>query len=233
MAQSAGSVMMSAGGAWLDFGKSSTTALQSSSPAGAFASPGTGGQVHNTFTGELLLGYFITDNIAVELAGGVPPKLKLYTQGTAAPLGAQGPTLGLDDLKPIESARAWPPVLFLKYYFGAAQSKLRPFMGVGVNYTWYSNIELNSTFSGALQQFAGPGGQVKASLSPSWNPAFDVGASYNFSKNWYGTVSVTYLPLKTNATVTAVAANGETVLSNRARITGNPWIGFVGLGYRF
>src|ERR1700761_8026684 len=141
MAQSAGSIMTSVGGAWLDFGGSSTTALQSSSAAGTFTSPGTGGQVHNTFTGELVMGYFITDNISVELAAGVPPKLKLYTQGTAAPLGAGGPTLDLDDLKPIESARAWPPVLFLKYYFGSAQSKLRPFGGVGVNYTWYSHIE--------------------------------------------------------------------------------------------
>lgn len=233
MAQSAGSVMAIVGGAWLDFGGSSTTALQSSSAAGTFTSPGTGGQVHNTFTGELVMGYFITDNISVELAAGVPPKLKLYTQGTAAPLGAGGPTLDLDDLKPIESARAWPPVLFLKYYFGSAQSKLRPFVGAGVNYTWYSHIQLNSTFSGALQEFAGPGGQVKTSLSPSWNPAFNAGVSYNFSKNWYGTASVTYLPLKTNATVAAVAANGETVLSNKARITGNPWIGFVGIGYRF
>ena len=233
MAQGAGSVMTTFGGAWLDFGNSSTSALQSSSAAGTFTSPGTGGQIHNTFTAELVLGYFITDHIAVELAAGVPPKLKLYTQGTAAPLGPGGPTLGLDDLKPIESARAWPPVLFLKYYFGEAQSKLRPFVGVGVNYTWYSHIELNPTFSGALQQFAGPGGQVKASLSPSWNPAFNTGVSYNFSKNWYGTVSVTYLPLKTNAAVSAVAANGQTVLSNRARITGNPWIGFVGIGYRF
>jgi len=36
MAQSAGSVMMSVGGAWLDFGKSSTSALQSCSTAGTF-----------------------------------------------------------------------------------------------------------------------------------------------------------------------------------------------------
>jgi outer membrane protein len=206
--------------------------LQSTSAAGTFTSP-TSGQIHNTFTAELTLGYFITDNITVELASGVPPKLKLYAQGTVAPLGSGGPTLGLDNLKPLESARAWPPVLFFKYYFGEAQSRLRPFVGVGVNYTWYSHIQLNPTLSGAVQQFAGPGGQVKASLSPPWNPAFNAGVSNNVSRNWYATASVTYLPLKTNATVSAVAANGQTVLSNRTRITGDPWIVFVGLGYRF
>ncbi|WP_407945707.1 OmpW/AlkL family protein [Paraburkholderia elongata] len=133
----------------------------------------------------------------------------------------------------LATTRSWPPILFVKYYFGAPQARLRPFVGVGVNYTWYSNTQLNSTFASALRQVAGPGGQAKASLSPSWNPAFNVGASYNISKNWYATASVTYLSLKTNATVSAVAANGHAVLTNKTRITANPVITFVGIGYRF
>ncbi|RKT27535.1 outer membrane protein [Paraburkholderia sp. RAU2J] len=173
MAQSAGSFVTSVGGAWLDFGSSSATALQSTSAAGTFTSAGTGGQIHNTFTAELAFTYFITDHIALDLASGVPPKLKLYAQGTAAPFGSGGPTLAFGNLQPLATTRSWPPIVFLKYYFGAAQSRLRPFVGVGVNYTWYSHTELNSTFSSALQHVAGPGGQAKASLSPSWNPAFN------------------------------------------------------------
>jgi outer membrane protein len=233
MAQSAGSLITSAGGAWMDFSGSSATSLQSSSPVGTFSSPTTGGQIHNTFTAELSLTYFVTDNIALDLASGVPPKLKLYAQGTATPYGPSGPSLDFGNLQPLATTRSWPPILFVKYYFGSAQTKLRPFAGVGVNYTWYTDTELNPTFSGALQQVAGPGGQVKASLSPSWNAAFDAGVSYNFSKNWYATASLTYLPMKTTATISAVAANGQTVLTNKSRITANPWIGFVGIGYRF
>jgi hypothetical protein len=90
MAQSAGSLITSAGGTWMDFGPSSATALQSTSAAGTFTSPGTGGRIHNTFTAELAFTYFITDNIALDLATGVPPKLKLYAQGTAAPFGPKG-----------------------------------------------------------------------------------------------------------------------------------------------
>ncbi|MFL9965860.1 OmpW family protein [Paraburkholderia sediminicola] len=217
----------------MDFGPSSSTPLQSSSAAGTFTSPGTGGQIHNTFTADLAFTYFITDNVALHLATGVPPKLNLYAQGTAAPFGPKGPTLDFGSLHPLASTRAWPPILFVKYYFGAAQTRLRPFVGIGVNYTWYSHTELNPTFSSALQQVAGPGGQAKASLSPSWNPAFNVGASYNISKNWYATASVTYLPLKTNATVSAIAANGQPVLTNKTHIAANPWITFVGVGYRF
>ncbi|MFL9863088.1 OmpW family protein [Paraburkholderia fungorum] len=233
MGQSAGSLITSVGGAWLDFGPSSATSLQSSSALGTFTSAGTGGQIHNTFTLELSTTYFITDHIAVDLATGIPPKLKLYAQGNATPFGGGGPSLALGNLQPLATTRSWAPILFLKYYFFDAQTKLRPFIGVGANYTWYSHTDLNSTFNGALQQIAGPGGRVTASLSPSWNPAFDVGASYNISKNWYATASVTYLFLKTNATVSSVAANGQTVLSNKTRITADPVIVFLGLGYRF
>ncbi|RKF35876.1 OmpW family protein [Paraburkholderia fungorum] len=233
MGQSAGSLITSVGGAWLDFGPSSATSLQSSSALGTFTSAGTGGQIHNTFTLELSTTYFITDHIAFDLAAGIPPKLKLYAQGNATPFGAGGPSLALGNLQPLATTRSWAPILFLKYYFFDAQTKLRPFIGVGANYTWYSHTDLNSTFNGALQQIAGPGGRVTASLSPSWNPAFDVGASYNISKNWYATASVTYLFLKTNATVNSVAANGQTVLSNKTRITADPVIVFLGLGYRF
>jgi outer membrane protein len=233
MAQSTGSLITSVGGAWLDFGPSSATALQSSSALGTFTSQGTGGQIHNTFTAELALTYFITDNIALDLASGVPPKLKLYAQGTATPFGQGGPSLDFGSLQPLATTRSWPPILFVKYYFGAAQTKLRPFVGIGVNYTWYSDTELNPTFASALQQVAGPGGRATASLSPSWNPAFNAGVSYNISKNWYATASATYLPLKTNATVSALAANGQAVLTNKTRITANPVITFVGIGYRF
>jgi len=66
-----------------------------------------GGQVRDTFTGERAPGCLITNHIAVERAAGVPPKLKLCTQGTASP---QGPaeTRGLDDLKLFR--RNWIPV---------------------------------------------------------------------------------------------------------------------------
>jgi hypothetical protein len=49
-------------------------------------------------------------------------------------------------------------------------------------------------------------------------------ASLTINENWYLTASATYLPLKTNATASSVAANGQTVLSNKTHITANPWV---------
>jgi outer membrane protein len=81
LAQSAGSFIVTGGAACIDYGPSSATPLQSASAAGIFTSSGTSGQIHNIWTVETAFTYFITDNIAVDLTTGVPPKLELHPQG--------------------------------------------------------------------------------------------------------------------------------------------------------
>jgi outer membrane protein len=232
-AQSAGSFVVSVGSAWLNFGRSESQEFQSQSTFGSFASSGTRAEVHNTFTAQFLLSYFVTDNIAVEGTLGVPPELRLFAQGDAAPLGPGGPGLPLGGLHPLAKTRAWGPMLLAKYYFGSPQSKLRPYVGAGMNYTWYSSTHLNPAFSGALAQFGGSGGSVQTSLGTSWNPVFTVGASYEFARRWYLTASATYLPLRTTAHINVVSQNGNVVLSNKTRITSDPIIVFLGVGYKF
>ena len=232
-AQSAGSFVTTAGAVWLDFPHSSSEEVKSQSAFGTFTSPGTNAEAHNIATPELLLTYFFTDHIAVEGTLGIPPTLRLAGQGQLAPIGPGGPSLALDNLKPVATIRAWAPIVLAKYYFGNTESKLRPYVGVGVNYTWFSNINLHPTLAGALSQIGGPGGSARASVSNSWNPVITAGASYNFSKKWYLTGSVTYLPLKTNAEFDAVSQSGRVVLTNKTRITADPVIVFVGIGYRF
>ena len=231
--QEAGSVVVTGGAAWIDMTLSSAEKVKSSSQFGTFTSPGTGAEIHNTFTGELLVTYFATEHIAIEGAVGIPPKLNFYAHGVVAPLGPQGPSMPVGDLKPLVSARVWAPTLFVKYYFGQKDSVWRPFLGVGVNYTWFSSVQLHPAFSGALGQFAGPGGRADASASSSWNPAFSAGVTYRLNGRWSVLGSITYIPLKTTGRFNAVSANGTTVLSNTSRITANPIIGFVGVSYRF
>ncbi|MBK3787119.1 OmpW family protein [Paraburkholderia aspalathi] len=168
----------------------------------------------------------------MEAALGSPPTLNMYAQGNAAPLGASGPQLPLGGLRPLASARAWPAIALIKYYFRPSQSQVRPFIALGVNYTWYSNIGLNPDSSQAAQSFAGTGGAVRSSLSPSWNPVIAGGISYAFSEHWYATASRIYFPLKTTATIRSVASNGTTTLTNKTRITADPITAFADIGYR-
>jgi outer membrane protein len=231
-AQSAGSLVVTPGIAWIDASRSSFGASTSTSIVGTFASP-VSGQVHNALTGEVLINYFVTDNISIEDTVGIPPRIGMYAQGTAMPLGPGGPALALGNLHPLSSARAWSPMMLVKYNFGSDKSAFRPYAGIGVNYTWFSAIELNPTYAAAAHMFAGPGGSVTASQSPSWNPVFTAGASYNLGGNWYATASLTYLPLKANATVTSISAAGHPTLTAKTRITADPLLVFAGLGYRF
>ncbi|WP_322093936.1 OmpW/AlkL family protein [Paraburkholderia bannensis] len=231
--QSVGSFVASLGPAWIDFGRSRATELQSQSPFGTFTSAGTDAQVHNVVTPELTLSYFVTDNIALEAILGVPPKLNLYAQGNVTPLGSGGPALQMGDLHPFATARAWAPILLAKYFLGAANNRFRPFIGAGVNYTWFSAVQLNPNIAGVLTQFGGPGGHAEGALSNSWNPVFSLGASYQISDRWYMTASATYLPLVTHAHFNAVSQSGQTTLTNSSKITGDPIAVFVGIGYRF
>ncbi|MBK3786075.1 OmpW family protein [Paraburkholderia aspalathi] len=232
-AQSAGDTVVTVGGAWLNLANSSSTPFESRSAFGDFTSVGTKAEVHDGLTAELLATHLFTDNIAFEAAMGAPPTLNAYAQGTIAPLGENGPQLPLGNLQPLASTHAWPATALIKYYFRVARSRVRPFLGLGLNYTWYSNIHLNPAFSQAAEAFAGPGGAVKASLSSSWNPVVTAGLSYEFSDRWYATASLTYFPLRTTATIQSVAANGATTLANKTRITIDPITVFAGIGYRF
>lgn len=232
-AQTAGDVVATVGGAWLNFSNSSSGQLSSSSQFGTFTSPGTSAEVHNAFTAGLLLDAFVTDHIAAEVVVAYPPTMNVYAQGNAAPLGSAGPQMPLGALRPLASARTWPAIVQLKYYFRQADANFRPYLGVGANYTWYSNIKIDSTFNAAAQSFAGPGGNVQSSLSNSWNPVVSAGFTYKLAQHWFANGMLMYIPLKTNATINSVAANGTVTLSNKMHIKADPLIAFVGVGYRF
>ncbi|MGZ2749895.1 OmpW/AlkL family protein [Burkholderia stagnalis] len=233
IAQVAGDTVVTAGGAWLNFANSASGNLVSSSPFGTFTSSGTNTQIHNAITGGIFVTQYITDNVAIDGVLAFPPTLNLYAQGMATPIGAAGPNMPLGSLQPLASARTWPAMAMLKYVFGRPDASFRPFVGLGVNYTWYSGINLNPAFRQAAQAFAGPGGSVQSSLRASWNPVFTGGFTYRMAERWYAMGALIYIPLKTDAEIRSTAANGLTVLTNRIHIKADPIVAFVGIGYRF
>lgn len=232
LAQSSGSMVVTPGVAWIDAGLSSFRNLTSTSAAGTFGSDTTG-QIHNLFTAEVLVDYFLTDHVSVEAAIGLPPKLKMYEQGMAMPLGPARPGIDLGKLQPLASARAWSPTIFVKYNFGSSASAFRPYLGIGVNYSRFSTVQLDPVFAGSMQAFAGPGGVVNASLSSSWNAAFTAGFSYRLADNWYALASASYIPLRADAVVTSHSSTGQQTLAVKTRLVGDPILVFVGIGHRF
>jgi outer membrane protein len=95
----------------------------------------------------------------------------------------------------VSTARWLSPAALLEYNFLSEDSKFRPYIGVGVNYTNF--YDRKSTAQGN----AGLGGPTKLSLTASVGPAATAGLAYNISPRWhlYGSYSIA----RVNSHVTA------------------------------
>lgn len=214
----------------------------------SFTSPGTSLSTNSADTLGLVFSHFVTDHFAVTSVAGVPPKFELYGHGTIQPPGPAG-ALGKQDIgdpavNPIvKSVRQWSPALIFQYYFGESTSKFRPFVGIGVSYNWFSDIQLNENFVTSTQNNlgailaagAGKTGKttVEAKASSSWQPVFNVGAMYNITDRWGVTASVTYIPLKTTSSTIIKAADGTELAVSKAELKADPIITYLALSYKF
>lgn len=127
---------------------------------GSFTSPGTSLTVNNADTVGLTLTHFFTDHIAVTSVLGVPPEFTLTGHGVIKPPGPAGALGSVNMDNPanqpaVKNARQWSPTIILQYYFNSSTAKFRPFVGIGVAYSWFSNIELNGNFARDINENLG------------------------------------------------------------------------------
>ena len=130
---------------------------------GDWNNPGTGLEADDVTTLGIMTNYFFTDNISFEMKAGIPPKVDLQGKGKIyAPFSATAtPTLGSINLTSIDlkndievtdleaygaaaSARAWTPAFEFQYHFGkTGVNKFRPYLGVGLMYAYFNELEIN------------------------------------------------------------------------------------------
>lgn len=220
-AQQAGDLILSAG--WMHFQPQDSSETMRLTFPRAQEMPGTHSSVSTSNTLGLSAIYMLTDHWAVEGVLGVPPKFRLYGEDTLAPVGQLG------------SARQWSPALLGRYYFGEPTSRLRFSLGAGVSYVWYSQVNLTPGMQAAVGSKLGlpPGASsTTAELSRSWAPVLNAGIDYQINRHWGVGFSLSYLPLKTTASMTTRVA-GQTVARSQARLTLDPVVGFLKVNYRF
>ena len=87
-----------------------------------------GDNVRPTITGE----YFVADNVGIELIAALPFKHDIDIKG----LGEVGSTKHL------------PPTLSVQYHFLAPDAKIKPFVGAGVNDTWFFSEDTTGALAG-------------------------------------------------------------------------------------
>lgn len=153
---------------------------------------------------EFDITYFFTDQIAAELILGVTPH----------DVSAVGTALGDVDLGEVTLL---PPTLTVQYHFNP-DGQLRPYAGVGVNYTLFFNEDL-------------PSGTVLDGIEydPSVGLALQAGADYVLNDHWFLNFDVKKVWINTDVTVDGTTNLGAVV---GADVDINPVIFGIGLGWR-
>jgi outer membrane protein len=133
---------------------------------------------------ELTFGatYSFTDNLSAELALGLPYTHKIYGAGAIAGVGELG------------TVKSLPPTLFVQYRFFSPDAMLRPYVGLGATYAYFTD----ETGSGRLTAVSDIGGPpttftIKSKLAPT----FELGLVYNINPKVYADLFVTKTLLKT------------------------------------
>ena len=103
---------------------------------------GTGVTVDNNNSLDISIGYMLTDNIAIELLADLSSKHDVNVFGLPSALNVPDGTKVVD-------TNVLPPTVFLQYQFNP-KSKIRPYAGVGLNYTLFFNDDLTSSAKSAL-----------------------------------------------------------------------------------
>lgn len=151
----------------------------------------------------------------LELAFGIPPKTTIVGKGPEK-LGSV-PYAGQE----VATSRWFSPTLLLNYKFLDESSRLRPYAGLGVNYTHFYDNTATPAGSAAL------GGPTSATMSDSFGWAATVGLSYRLEERWSLYASYSQSQVKSDMT-----ANTSGVIRTTS-IDFRPSLFVLSLGYHF
>lgn len=156
----------------------------------------------------------LSQNWSVQLQAGVPPKLTAAGAGVAQPVGT------------VATARIWFPTAMALYTFTEVPI-IRPYVGLGVTYTWFTDEKASSAYTAALQ-----GTSSSISLSDSWGPFARIGFECPIDKNW--SVNMEYSAFRVDTTATVVTQTpGVGPITRRVNVKDSPRIFGLTVGYRF
>jgi outer membrane protein len=141
---------------------------------------------------EVDISYFFTPNIAAELVLTYPQKHTVKAGGTE-----------------IGTLKHLPPTLSVQYHF-TDLGAFKPYVGAGLNYTHFSNVDL-----------LGGAATIKKN---SYGLAVGAGFDYEIQKNVYFNVDVKKVQIKTT-----VSAGGSELGDFKV----DPLLVGVGIGFRF
>lgn len=134
----------------------------------------------------LIYGRRLGPDWSLELAAGLPPTVKVYGAGAAAGLGEVG------------RARVYYPAVVLAYALAGPKAAIRPYVGAGVNYTWFRDARISDAYNAAVHASATSG-----KLSSGAGMVVKIGAEIALDAHWFADVVVQRYGIRTSATLTS------------------------------
>ena len=155
--------------------------------------------------------YMLTSNIGIELLAATPFSHNVGVKGMPGPFAGLNGNLG--ELKHL------PPTLSVVYYPLDAASAFQPYVGAGINYTWFFDTELSSEAEN--KGFSG------LDMKDSWGLSAQVGMDYMLTDNIMLNAQVRYIDIDTTGTTSYGGAKVK------VDVDVDPMVYMVGLGYKF
>ena len=202
------------GGAYVDPNSTAGVAVGPLTPVGAISLT-----VKPQSTVFFSIAREINDQWDLQLSLGLPPTHDVALKVTKA--SALPASVAAQDGVIISKVRQVAPTLFANYKFGEASSPLRPFVGLGINYTTFDQTE-STAANNAIN-----GGATNIKLSDSWGLAWQAGAVYKFDKQW--SMSGTY----STADVNSVITTNTLGIERKVDISFHPAVFILAVGYSF
>lgn len=155
--------------------------------------------------------YFFNENWAVELLAATPFSHDVDIQDTQTVLGVDGAQLA--------NVKQLPPTLSALYYFNTSTA-LKPYVGVGLNYTIFFDEQFES----------GPEslGLSNLSLDGSFGFSVQLGADYLLNDKWHINASLRYIDINSEA---SFDFNSDNI--GKSDIDVDPLVTSLTLGYKF
>jgi outer membrane protein len=170
--------------------------------------PGTKIDIKSASALFLTATYMITNDLSVEVLGGMPYKHDIVGAGAISGVGKIG------------SVHQIAPTVLLQYRFLPADAPFRPYVGAGPTFAKFYGAKGSATLTAATN----PGGPPTAIRTESdWGATLQAGANYRFDKHWYVDAAV----LKTFISTKATLSTGQSASARLDPVAINASVGYV------
>ncbi len=177
-------------------------------------------EVENNTQVSLTAVYMLTDRLGLEVLAATP-----FSHGIVGKGDLDGVNVG--------KTKHLPPTLSLQYYFGDRTSWLKPYVGLGLNYTWFFSEKVDGQLVDTLNTLPtvsrlGGVGSADMELKNSLGLAAQVGADVHLKDRWYLNAALWYMNIDTTAKLTTNLGTAHEV-----DVDIDPFVFNLSLAYKF